>query len=263
MERKIKINFVDILGCEFYKIIRNKKMMLALLVPVFLTALVFVYIGYKYPEYTQLKTVEYSSNPFVTSIYVLFKCYQYTFPFIIAVICAQYFLIDKHGGWRLFDTVPYSKIKLLIIRYSVLALMVTGSVVLSYSVFIAGIKLCELWLPLMTFAKYEMWMPLACFFLKLLLLAYCIVFIQYGLHHISRNVLFPLIFVLIMVMNADFSSNYTDYYSPYGYLSDIYSEFADDTNTFNLGKILTKLIVPMGIFISSLLPPLRRRALFI
>lgn len=245
MAKAINLKLSDIVEFELYKIIHNKWMILSLVALVVLAAAPFLYLGYEYSEL--LKIPGSYTNPFTQAVYLLFSFYNMMLPFIIAIICSQYFLIEKQSdGFKLYQTIPFKKKSILLIKYLVLLALITLVILSVYLLFMVGIKVCELFFPLMAFDQFDMRAPLAVFFSKLLLLSYCIAILQYGLNNITNSYIIPTI-VPILLLYIYFDTNFLNIYFKDGYIRQIADGFKLWTTHYTAIDALI-FVVPIIVF---------------
>lgn len=238
-------------------------MILLFFAPALLVFPAFIYLTGKYNEFTLSGLIEYPYNPVAELIRAFFKTCQLTFPFIIALLSAQFFLNEKKNeGFRLFETIPASSFTLLKLRYCILLVMVTLSVLLIYFIFLCGIRFFELFFPLLAFGQYDMRIVLALFFSRILFAACCIAIIQYGLHLITNNYYLPIIFAFIAIIfgflpgTGDF-----DYYYAGGYLENSMKEVYAYGTTYQWGHAPLMLLPPAIITLLCFLVPSFRKKL--
>lgn len=254
MAKKERVSFSEMLSCEIYKIIHNKWMILALSMLPIIVILAFVYLGFNdYSRETQSGIIDYPKNPWTTTIYYLFKLTQYTLPFIIVIISAQYFLIEKQSdGLKMFLTAPYNKKKLFITKYISLLIVFAISVLLAYLLFLIGIKFFEILYPRTSFEQYDMRIPLAVFFSKVLFLTFCIAIIQYGLSIITNNYMIPLVVAITLIMPIFDIGDLLFVYSPGGYIYLIQSNFYLYETHYYLDHGVIMIIIPLAVFAISI-----------
>lgn len=214
-----------------------------------------IYFISQYNEFTLNGVIEYPYNPIIKLVYVHFKISQFTFPFIITLLSAQFFLKEKQGdGFRLFQTIPVSPFTLLKIRYFILLAMIILLVLIVYFTFLCSIKSFELFSPLIAFGQYDMRLVLAVYFSRILFAACCIAIIQYGLHIITNNYYIPIIFAFIAMMFGYMPGNGEfDYYYAGGYFQNIMNEVYNYGTNYQWKYALFMLITPTIITILCVL----------
>lgn len=248
MEKIKRDTIRRLVECELFKLIHHKWVIILSLFPAFLVAIAFAYMMVNYQEFTLGGVIEYPYNPFSKVSYILFKISQFIFPFIIALLAAQYFLIEKQGdGGKLFNTVPYTQYACLIIRFVVLLLIISTSILLAYVIFLCGIGICDLFYPLLSFDKYDMRWASGIFFSRLFFAACCISLIQYGLHLLTNNWYIPLILAFGAIMFGVMPEQYShaDYYFAGGYLMSITNEFSSGRTDYQWHYAVIMLAVPV------------------
>lgn len=237
-----------LLECELFKLIHHKWVIILWLLPACLAAAAFGYMIANYQEFTLNGVIEYPYNPFSKVSYVLFKLYQFVFSFLIALLAAQYFLIEKQGdGGKLFNTFPYTQYASLAIRFLVLLLIIFTSILLAYAMFLCGIGFCNLFCPLLSFSNYDMRLASLIFFSRLLFAACCIGLIQYGLHLLTQNWYIPLIAAFTAIMFGVMPEQYVDvdYYFAGGYLKSITNEFSSGGTEYQWQYVAVMLAAPV------------------
>lgn len=234
--------------CELFKLIHHKWIIILSLFPTFPVVIAFAYMMVNYQEFTLQGVIEYPYNPFSKVSYILFKANQFTFPFIVTLLAAQYFLIEKQGkGGKLFHTVPYTPCACLAIRFVVLLLIIFTSILLTYVVFLCGIGICKVCYPLLSFDKYDMRWASGIFFSRLFFAACCISLIQYGLHLLTNNWYIPPILAFGAIMFGVMPEQYShiDYYFAGGYLMSITNELSSGGTDYQWSYVVIMLIVPV------------------
>ncbi|MCI1778972.1 MAG: ABC transporter permease [Bacteroidales bacterium] len=219
MEKSRKTHIAaDITECELFKIIKNRWAVILFFVPSALIICAFGYMRYKYPGLTAGGTLEYPNNPVNTIVYYIYGVSEYAFPFVIALFCAQLFIIEKQDdGFRLFKTLPCSTGKTILIKYAITTAGVILSVATAYAVYLVCARLSGIFMPLMAINDYRMESAVAVFFLRMAFAAFCIAIIQYGLHLITRSYYFPVVFAFA-AMFIQILPEEIDYYLYVGYL---------------------------------------------
>ena len=245
-----------LLECELFKLIHHKWVIILWLLPAGLAGIAFVYMIVNYHEFTQGGVMEYPYNPFSKVGYVLFKLYEFVFSFLIALLAAQYFLIEKQGdGGKLFNTFPYTQCAGLATRFTVLLLLIFTSILLAYVVFLGGVRFCNLFCPLLSFGNYDMRLASLVFFSRLLFAACCIGLIQYSLHLLTQNWYLPLIAAFLVIVFGVMPEQYedVDYYFALGYLKSIANEFSSGRTAYKwqyAGVMLgAPVLITLGCFI--------------
>ncbi|MEG0890906.1 MAG: ABC transporter permease [Bacteroidales bacterium] len=246
----------QLLECELYKLIHHRWIIILWLSPACLVISAFVYMMANYPEFTQGGIIEYPYNPFSKVSYALFKLYQFTFSFLIALLAAQYFLMEKQGdGGKLFNTFPYPQYAGLAIRFMVLLALLFTSILLAYTVFLGGIGICNLFCPLLSFGGYDMRLASLVFFSRLLFAACCIGLIQYGLHLLTQSWYLPLIAAFLAITLGVMPEQYerVDYYFAVGYLNSIANEFSSGGMEYQwqyaIAMLAAPVLITLGCFI--------------
>lgn len=237
-----------LLKIEFYKVVRNKWLLLCLFVPLFvvcLSSLIF-YFDYKY-YFDSL--ICFPCNPYLSYVAIVFKLFGYTLPFLIAVIVAQYYAINKDVSEIILYTLPLKRSKISISMHIVLLSMIFFAISLSYVTILSCINYFNLFWPNMSFWLYDMHCHLAMLFLKTMIAMLCLSIVQFELCNIFNSYIIPCVIVVLLSFSTIYLPEIVSYYHTHGYVQNIFVDFSLYRSNLCLREIFMLVIGPITVII--------------
>lgn len=217
-------SFFTLLKAEHYKTKRNKGVLLMLLLPIFVTLLIDLYMIYEYTD----AGYQFAHNPWSLLLgRYTFNFYMFIYPLVIAIFCYSFCDIEyKHNSLKQLFTLPTTKQNIFLAKSVLMVEIILISVLTAYFLFMLSGYIMSYTMPNYSFQNYDSRAIIAIFFLKMFIASTALAFIQFFLSMTFKNFTVPVgvaCFSVVFMLIAN-RWEYIDYF-PYVSIYKAYLSF--------------------------------------